>query len=85
MREEAMAGKPKLTKKQRRMKKAVEYLQEYMGTYDLQMGYLDYSDETLIDDVLYGLGVSLSPDKHQFANGYDKFKERLRKHLGSKS
>lgn len=67
-------------KKRRRMKAAVEYLQKYMATYDKQFGYQDYRDETLIDDVLYGLGVALGRE-HQFADGFAKFKAKLRAHL----
>ena len=70
----------KLTAKQRRMKKAVESLQEYMNTYSNQTGYLDYSDETFINDVLYGIGIALEPEDHQFAQGFRKFlKEKLKK------
>ena len=66
---------------QRRMKAAVEYLQQYMQTYDTQRGYLDYSDKTFINDVLYGLGVALNPKQYEFADGFDRFKEHLREHL----
>ena len=72
-----------MTSKQKRMKKAVEYLQDYMATYDKQGGYLDYSDETLIEDVLYGLGVALGPKQYAFAQGFRRFKERLAKHLAN--
>lgn len=65
---------------QKRMKKAVEYLTKYMTTYDKQYGYLDYGDETYIDDILYGLGVSLG-DEYRTATGFDKFKAVLRQHL----
>jgi len=72
-----------LTKKQKqkRMKDAVEYMTAYMVGYDKQIGYLDYSDETFIDDVLYGLGVALDAD-NRFAIGYEKFKARIVKHIG---
>jgi len=67
--------------RQKRVKKAIEYLQNYINTYDRQIGYLDYMDETIIDDVLYGLGVALGGKKHEMAPGYRKFKAILRKHL----
>lgn len=68
-------------KKQReKMKSAVAYMKEFMNSYDTQAGYETYSEETFIDDVLYGLGVSLDK-KNQWAGGYRIFKERLRKHL----
>ena len=72
-----------MTSKQKRMKKAVEYLQDYMATYDKQTGYLDYADETLINDVLYGLGVALGPKRYAFAQGFRRFKKRLAKHLAN--
>lgn len=65
------------------MRYAVAFLQQYMATYDGQSGYDTYSDRVLIDDVLYGLGVALEADQYQFATGFDKFKQRLREHLGS--
>ena len=72
-----------MTSKQKRMKKVVGYLQDYMNTYSGQAGYLDYADETLIDDVLYGLGVALGPKRYIFAQGFRKFRARLRDHLAN--
>jgi hypothetical protein len=66
--------------RQQRMERAVAYLRNFMATYDQQQGYGDYSDETYINDVLYGLGVSLS-DEYQFAGGFRKFLTLLRDHL----
>ena len=63
-----------------RMKRAVAYMRHFMNTYDQQAGYQDYSDRTYIDDVLYGLGASLSGE-YEFAGGYRKFREVLREHL----
>lgn len=54
-----------------------------METYDKQVGYLDHTNKTIIDDVLYGLGVALD-NKYRFADGFDKFKKRLRRHLAIK-
>lgn len=70
--------------KQERMENAVEYMTEYMRTYPTQYGYKDYSDETYIDDILYGLGASLD-GKYRFAQGFDQFKKRLLEHLEDKS
>jgi hypothetical protein len=76
-------AKTKLTPAQERMEKAVAYLKHYISTYDRQYGYLDYRDETLIDDILYGLGVALDERAHQFADGFDRWKGKLREHLRS--
>lgn len=66
--------------RQKKVKKAIEYLKKYIVTYEEQFGYLDYSDEIIINDILYGLGAALD-GKYKFASGFDKFKERLREHL----
>jgi len=70
-----------MTKEQERVKKCIDYLINYINTYDKQKGYLDYSDKIIIDDMLYGIGVALSPGEYQFASGYYKFKLRLIDHL----
>jgi hypothetical protein len=64
------------TAKQKRMKKAVAFLKNYIETYDKQHAYENYSDETYINDILYGLGASLSDD-YKWASGFTKFKEFL--------
>lgn len=76
-----------LTKEERRerMRKAVESLQKYMKGYPDQIGYLDYSDETFIDDMLYGIGVAIDSAEYGYASGYRKFKERVQAHIDKKS
>lgn len=59
-----------------KIEKAVEYLKDYIITYENQTGYKNYSDCTFIADILYGLGVSLS-DEYQNADGFRKFKEKV--------
>lgn len=66
---------------QKRMKLMVEYLQVYMSTYDKQTDYENYSDSTLIHDILYGLGVVIDPEEHQWALGYEKWKGKLKDFL----
>lgn len=73
----------KLTPAQERMRDAVASLQKYMATYDKQYGYLDYRDETYINDVLYGLGRSLDR-RFEFAGGFAEFKRFLLTHLKAK-
>ena len=60
------------------IKDAVAYLQHYMQTYSDQKFYETYQTKTYIDDVLYGLGVSLNKNEYEGVSGYDRFKERLR-------
>lgn len=76
-------AKRKLTPAQKRMTAAVASLTEYMKTYTMQAHYQDYSDRIFIDDVLYGLGLALSSETYAFGDGYEKFKARLRAHLGA--
>jgi hypothetical protein len=64
----------------KRMERAVAYMKKFMDTYDQQQGYGDYSDETYINDVLYGLGASLSGE-YEFAGGFRKFRALLLEHL----
>lgn len=67
--------------KRKRMREAVSRLTDYMKTYDQQAGYEDYTDETFINNVLYGLGIALDKDKYFAGQGFDAFKSVLRKHL----
>jgi hypothetical protein len=73
---------PRLTKKQARMQDTVSRLQRYMNTYTEQTGYMDYEDVTYINDVLYGLGISLDDELFCGGYGFARFKEFLRAHLG---
>lgn len=74
----------KKSAKQKRMEAAVKSLTKFMATYDQQPGYLDYSDKTFVDDVLYGLGIALD-EKYFYVAGFEMFKERLRNHLAAES
>lgn len=68
--------------KTRPMKDVVASLQKYVSTYDQQHGYENYSDETFIEDILYGIGKALD-EKFEMAPGFQKFKEEvLLPHLG---
>lgn len=63
------------------MQRAIRFLADYMATYEAQAECLNYTDKTLIDDVLYALGVAFEPDAHKWASGFDVWKEKLREHL----
>lgn len=71
----------KLTTRQKRMQKAISYMQGYMASYSKQTACLDYGDATFIDDVLYGLGAALHGTSCSYASGYEAWKEKLREHL----
>ena len=71
-----------MTKKHREhISRVVESLKNYITAYGKQVHYREYTDSILIDDMLYGLGIAIDPDKYRFANGYKDFKSVLRKHL----
>lgn len=63
--------------RQRRIKAAAKYLSDYMRTYE----FVDASDATFMNDVLYGLGIALHGDKFKYANGFDAWKAELREFL----
>jgi hypothetical protein len=79
--EAASVAPKKLTKKQKRMQRAIHFLRDYMNTYEAQACCLDYTDKTLIDDVLYALGVAFEPEAHKFSGGFDVWKVKLCQHL----
>lgn len=60
---------------------AAQKLTDYWATYNNQSGVDDYTLSIFIDDALYGLGIALNPELFNYGNGYEKFKEVLRKHL----
>ena len=67
----------KLTAKNKRILKSVEFLQNYFNTYTTQTRYLEYSEKTLLDDCLYGIGVALWGKEMMFAQGYEKTKAKI--------
>lgn len=71
-----------LTRKQKRMRAIVAQFQEYVRTYSDQAHYDQYRDDTFLDDMLYGIGIALEPEKWRAADGYELFKAELRKRLG---
>ena len=63
---------------QKRMRAIVARFQDYVRTYDRQKEYASYSDRTYIEDMLYGIGLSIDPDSYRGASGFDRFKGLLR-------
>lgn len=63
------------------MRERVENIQGYVATYSDQPGYDEYSDKTYIDDMLYGIGLSMIPADYSGPGGYERFKQYLREHL----
>lgn len=51
----------------------VQFLLRYLSTY-----HTAPDKETLIHDVLYGLGVAIDPDGYAMSKGFDEFKRLLK-------
>ena len=66
---------------EKRMVNIVLLFQEYVATYTKQRHYKKYSNETFIDDMLYGIGIAINKKDYRFANGYKKWKQELITHL----
>lgn len=66
-----------LSRRQKHMIKTVKAFQEYVAFYSGQRFYQDYSDETFIHDMIYGIGIALNEKEYSWADGYEKWKERL--------
>lgn len=71
----------KLRPEQKRARNVVASLQMYIGTYTDQPGYLDYPDITIINDVIYGLGLALNRQEYTGPDGFTKFKRLLKELL----
>lgn len=75
--------KKKETERHHRLMRArVAAIQHYVATYSDQAHYEDYSDETFINDMLYGIGLAMDGIEYAQAAGFDKFKQALRERLG---
>lgn len=77
-------AKPKADPRHVRMREMVAKYQEYIRTYSDQTSYETYSDKTFLDDMLYGIGLSMqvgTPTDYTGASGYERFKQKLREHL----
>ncbi len=59
---------------------AVKKLQGFMAAYDKQPNYKDYTPGIYLNDILYGLGISMNPN-YRNANGFRDFKRDLVEHL----
>jgi len=71
-------------KRRERMREMVAKFQDYVRSYSGQSCYEDYSDTIFLDDMLYGIGLSLqvgTPTDFTGAGGYERFKQKLREHL----
>jgi len=60
----------------------LEEFKNYVNTYGNQKGHEKYSEEIIIDDFLYGIGICLN-EKFKYIDGYERFKSKLMEHLNA--
>lgn len=58
----------------------MEKFKEYVNTYDKRKNGLD-NDETIVKDMLYGIGLCLDKEEYCFNEGYKNFKAFLKELL----
>ncbi|WP_233899324.1 hypothetical protein [Tenacibaculum piscium] len=51
----------------------MQKFKEYVQTYDAKKSGLD-NDDTIVKDMLYGIGLCLNKKEFEFADGFKKFK-----------
>lgn len=56
------------------MKDIVADFEKYVVTYKSQADYENYSYETFINDMVYGIGLAINPETYMWADGYESFK-----------
>jgi hypothetical protein len=80
-----MASKRDTEHRRKAMRVRVSQFQKYVATYHEQAHYEDYLDKTYVDDMLYGIGLSMSGlTDYSGPGGYERFKQYLREHLDGK-
>ncbi len=57
-----------------------EKFKEYVNSYNPKTHGLNM-DITILRDMLYGLGICLDEEKHEFAGGFNEFKKFLREEI----
>jgi len=72
----------KLQEHHEKMRQIIKSMETYISTYKDQAYYEDYTTETFLNDMLYGIGVAIYPEKYQYSQGFEEWKDELRKFLG---
>ena len=63
--------------------KATNSMKDFWNTYDMQPDFENYSAETFINDAIYSIGLAINNREFHSSNGFDKFKDVLRRHLNT--
>ena len=61
--------------------KVIKSMKNYIDTYPNQLGWELYTKDTVLNDLVYGIGIAIDKRKYQYGDGYDKFKKDLIKFL----
>mgnify|MGYP000109025365 CR=1 FL=1 len=58
----------------------MQKFKEYVKTYDAKKNGLD-NDDTIVKDMLYGIGLCLNKKEFEYADGFKKFKTFIKAFL----
>lgn len=58
----------------------MQKFKEYVQTYDVKKNGLD-NDDTIVKDMLYGIGLCLNKKEFEYADGFKKFKTFIKAFL----
>ena len=58
----------------------MQKFKDYVQTYDAKKNGLD-NDDTIVKDMLYGIGLCLNKKEFEFADGFKKFKTFIKAFL----
>ena len=66
------------------IKESLNYMVDYISTYGGQRHFDLYDKTVWVDDIIYGLGVSVDSKKYRFSDGYERFRLYLSNYFLSK-
>lgn len=60
-----------------RNKEIVSRLRALLDKYENEMGFDTYSEDTVVQDLIFFTGKSIDPDKYNYAQGFRALLKRL--------
>lgn len=61
----------------------IDRLQDFWGTYTTLQVTKRYTPEIVLNDAIYGIGISISNERYSGADGFDRFKKELADYLNT--
>lgn len=58
-------------------RQVIEDMTNYLQSYPKQRCWESYSPETILNDLVYGIGISIDEKCYSYADGYRDFKRYL--------